>query len=281
MGSKDIISKSILQHLAADIANLLLELDVDMNSVELLDTEQQRVELRRADMVARMTRKANGRRFILHVEIQNGNDSTMPLRMLRYLTDIQLAYPHEPVQQYLVYIGRDKLSMPESLAMEQFTYRYRILDMNTVDCSLLLAMDTPDALVLAILCDFKQRPTQDVVNYIVARLKELTGDDEAQFRNYFRMLETLGDNRNLQPNLDEAKAMLTEVDVKKFASYNWGLKDGVEQGMQQGMQQGQLAERIRLAQQLIRKNILSENDIAELTELSLAEIEKLRGETHH
>lgn len=83
--------------------------------------------------------------------------------------------------------------------------------------------------------------------------------------------------------------MLTEVDVKKFASYNWGLKDGVEQGIQQGIQQGvqqgvqqgKLTERVRLAQQLIRKNLLSESDIAELTELSLAEIQKLRGEIHH
>ena len=43
MGNKDIISKSVLGHLAADIANLLLNLGVDASSVELLDTEQQRV----------------------------------------------------------------------------------------------------------------------------------------------------------------------------------------------------------------------------------------------
>ena len=39
MGNKDIISKSVLGHLAADIANLLLNLGVDANSVELLDSE--------------------------------------------------------------------------------------------------------------------------------------------------------------------------------------------------------------------------------------------------
>ena len=43
MGKKDIISKSVLGHLAADIANLLLGLGVETDSVELLDTEQQRV----------------------------------------------------------------------------------------------------------------------------------------------------------------------------------------------------------------------------------------------
>ena len=39
MGNKDIISKSVLGHLAANIANLLLNLGVDANSVELLDSE--------------------------------------------------------------------------------------------------------------------------------------------------------------------------------------------------------------------------------------------------
>ena len=279
MGNKDIVSKSILQHLAADIANLLLKLDVEKESVELLDTEQQRIEVRRADMVARMTSRQSQQSFILHVEIQNSNDPSMPSRMLRYLTDIQLAYPNEVVHQYLVYIGRERLKMAAELVMGYFTYRYRILDMNTVDCSLLLQMDTPDALVLAILCDFKQRPTQDVVNFIVSRLKELTGDDEVKFRNYFRMLETLGDNRDLQNNLDEAKAMLTEVDVKRFASYNWGLKDGRQEGRLEGRQEGQLAERVRLARQLL--DILDTETIALKTGLTREEVEKLREDGVH
>lgn len=101
MGNEDIISKSIFDHLAADIANLLLGLGVDMESVELLDTEQQRVEQCRADLVARMHRQADGQDFILHIEIQNQNDSIMPLRMLRYFTDIQLAHPGYSIHQLL------------------------------------------------------------------------------------------------------------------------------------------------------------------------------------
>ena len=98
MGNKDIISKQALRHLAADIANLLLELNIDENSVELLATEQQRIELRQTDLVARVKRRQNGEAFILHVEIQNDNDPRMPLRMMRYYTDIQLAWPEEPIR---------------------------------------------------------------------------------------------------------------------------------------------------------------------------------------
>ena len=143
MAEKDIVSKDVLQHLAADIANILLHLDVEHDSVELLQTEQQRIEVRRADMVARMRKRETGEQFILHVEIQNANDATMPVRMLRYVSDILLLHSHEPIYQYLVYIGKARLSMPSELALPDFHYRYRVLDMHTVDCSLLLAQDTP------------------------------------------------------------------------------------------------------------------------------------------
>lgn len=69
MGKKDIISKRVLKYLAADIANLLLALDIDANSVELLETEQERIELRRADLVVRVRKRQTQQTFILHVEI--------------------------------------------------------------------------------------------------------------------------------------------------------------------------------------------------------------------
>ena len=120
MAEKDIVSKEVLQHLAADIANILRELDVEHDSVELLQTEQQRVESRRADMVARMKKRQTGEKLILHVEIQNANDNTMPVRMLRYLSDILLQYPEEMVYQYVVYIGKRPVSMPNQLVLNLF-----------------------------------------------------------------------------------------------------------------------------------------------------------------
>jgi hypothetical protein len=80
------------------IANLLLNLDIEDDSVELLATEQQRIELRQADMVARVKQRNSQQTFILHVEIQNDNDPQMALRMMRYYTDIQLAYPEENIR---------------------------------------------------------------------------------------------------------------------------------------------------------------------------------------
>ncbi|MCF8168571.1 MAG: hypothetical protein K9J77_08175 [Rhodoferax sp.] len=53
MGDKDIISKDILKCIALDIARVLLKLQVD--SAEIIGSEQQRIEDRRADLVAQMS----------------------------------------------------------------------------------------------------------------------------------------------------------------------------------------------------------------------------------
>lgn len=289
MGNKDVISKSVLAHLAADIANLLLGFNVDTKRVELLETEQQRVEQRRADLVARMQSQDDNSRFILHIEIQNQNDKQMPLRMLRYFTDIQLAHPTEAVYQHLIYIGKERLTMPDHFQTPAFTYRYSALDMHTVDCGILLEQDTPDALVLAILCDFRGKPEQKVVNYIVMRLRQLTGDDEKGFRNYFEMLETLAQNRELKPCLEEAENMLTEVDVTQFASYRWGEKHGLEKGEQRGFVKGEKSgrkigseERAKaIAIQLLKNNLLSPEQIATATSLPPETIHALKKSLEH
>jgi hypothetical protein len=73
MGDKDILGKDSIKRIAVDIAIYLLHLDIDPERVELLSTEQQRIEDRRADLVAKL--EQHDRPFILHIEIQNNNDA--------------------------------------------------------------------------------------------------------------------------------------------------------------------------------------------------------------
>ncbi|MFM8332812.1 MAG: hypothetical protein ACKN9T_14100 [Candidatus Methylumidiphilus sp.] len=82
MGEKDIISKKIFKHLVRDFATYLFGLAVA--EMELLETSQERIEDRHADLLARVA-LADGESFILHIEIQNNNKPKMALRMLRYL----------------------------------------------------------------------------------------------------------------------------------------------------------------------------------------------------
>jgi predicted transposase YdaD len=274
MGDKDIISKRILKNLIRDFAAQLFGLPV--TEVELLETQSQRVEERRADLVARV-RLPGGEAFLLHIEVQNSNESAMPTRMLRYLTDIMLEYPGLPVRQHLVYIGRERLSMADGLDMPYFSYRYRIIDLHAVDCEEFLRQDSPDAWVLAILCGFGNRLPREVAHAILTRLQQRLGDNPPRLREYVEMLNVLADNRDLNLDIYEELKMLN-VNVERLAIYRIGMEKGIEKGIEKGMELGRQAgereQSLAIAQNLLEMGI-GLPQIAAATGLPLAEIEAL------
>lgn len=210
MAGKDIVSKQLLKRIVVDLARYLLKLDIE--ALDIVETEQQRVEDRRADLVV-LARHA-GREILFHVEIQNANEPQMPARMLRYLSDLLLARPGLPVRQCLIYIGKGPLGMADSIRQEGLDYRYDLVDMHQVDCGVLLSRDDPDALVLAILCDFRGRDAAEVVREILLGLRRLTADAPNRFREYLIMLEVLSTNRDLQDCVAEQDKDVASRDRK-------------------------------------------------------------------
>jgi predicted transposase YdaD len=217
---KDIISKQILKRIALDMAIYLFGLDI--REAELLETEFQRVEDRRADLLLQVKAPEQ---YLLHIEVQNDNAADMPLRMLRYFADIALAYPGQRIRQYLIYIGRPALRMADFLDMPEWRYQYRLVDMHRVDCKTFLAQDNPDALVLAILCDFKEADARLVIRHILSRLQTLLADNTSRLREYVGMLEALSGNRNLQTVVHEEQTMLSTMKLSDLPSYQQGRQD--------------------------------------------------------
>jgi len=260
MGEKDVISKSIIRQIVMDMANYLLNLEIV--HLEEAQTEHQRVEVRHADIVMKAETKM-GEQFILHIELQNDNHPEMALRMLRYYTDIALAYSGLPIRQYVIYIGKDKLKMPDGINQTAINYQYQLIDMHKLDCDKFIAEDNPDALILAILCDFKDKDSYTVVEDILKRLIKLTGNQPEKLRNYLKMLETLSTNRDLSDLLNEVEQkMLSEIEIEKLPSYMIGEARGEARGK---------------AEVALRMLPIFEDDkISELTGLPLEQIKQLR-----
>ena len=134
----------------------------------------------------------------------------------------------------------------------------------------------------------------------------MSGEDEQRFRNYYEMLETLADNRNLHAQLLEAKTMLTQVDYKRFSTYQWGLEDGINEGiakarteleslltakeallkvkeealaLEQARVQQEQARTHKAVKQLITLNALSYTAIAEMFNMTEAEVEMIAKDT--
>ena len=260
MGDKDIISKQIFKRLVRDFATVLFGLPV--TDVELLETSHLRIEDRRADLVAKVW-LPDGQVFILHTEIQNDNQRVFPIRMLRYLTDILLENLGLPVRQYLVYIGREPLRMADGLNLpDLLEYRHKIIDMHQIDCADLLRKDSPDAWVLAVLCDFHERQSRAVIHEILARLMQRFQDQPSTLREYVAMLEILSDNRDLNLDIREELDMLA-INLEKLPSYQIGKTEGVHE------------QSLTIAAKLLAEG--NEADwIASITGLPQAEVERLK-----
>lgn len=261
---KDITTKEAVKAITEDIALYILGFEV--KDVEFVDKELLRIEKREADVVA--TCLIKDKPSILHLEIQNSNDHEMIYRMLRYRLDIMNIYKDIPIYQYVVYIGKNSLCMNDTLKLSNLEYSYNIVDMHNIDCETLIAMDNPDALVLAILCDFKNKSEKDVLLYILKRLAELTDNNMNSLKKYTQMLETLSENRNLKKALKEAEEMLSNIAIEQLPSYELGMERGMERGIEQKIQE------------IITNSIslgLDENLISKLTGLSVEEIKKYIG----
>ena len=244
MPTMGVISKNLIHEVVRGMAHHLFHLDI----VELteLPTETRRVEARQADIVLKAMDRM-GEQFILHLELQNANHAQMPLRMMRYYTDIALAHPGMTIHQYVVYTGRGKLNMADQVAHPAWCYRYQLINMNALDYREFIGDGSPSALALAMLCDFKEQPAESVFEILLHRLTTLLADAPDDLLNYLKIMEFLSIDRDLESvfKIKEAE-VLSAINIERMPSYQMGMeagqmegiKTGMQQGMQRGMQQG-------------------------------------------
>ncbi len=146
--------------------------------------------------------------------------------------------------------------------------------MHTIDCEKFLTMDSPDALVLAILCDFKQRDEKDIIAYIIQRLQELTKDNSHRLGKYMLILEELSTNRDLQQKIKEVESMLRDMKFEDLPSYSIGMERGIERGIERGFERGISQGIIHSAITMIKEFHLSVEQVASKLNISIDELKK-------
>ncbi len=275
MGNKDIISKELIKEIGRDISMHILGIELE-DEITLIDKEWTRVEKRDSDIVFLSGKK------IIHIEIQNDNHKKMELRMLRYFSDILFEYNGYEIEQYVIYIGKASCKMKNQIEQKRISYSYDIIDVREIQCEELLYHNNPSAVALSILCDFEGKDKQMVVNTILKRIRELTNNDNTEYKNFLEKVTILSTNRDLEENVKQGAKMLT-VDIEKIPFYQDGLKDGIREGIRKGIREG-IQEGIqkgiqsgveKVAISMLKLN-LDLSVIQKATGLTLEEIEKLR-----
>ncbi len=225
---KDLILKEITKEAVKEVLKYILNIELD--DFEFLDFEFPKIEKRDADILIKANEK------IIHIEFQSRNDKNMHIRMARYFLEIYSRYPYD-IFQYVLYIGKEKLSMKNKIKTNSCEFSYEIIDLKTIPCDRFLKINNPEALVLAILCDFGEHNPKEVIKEILHKLY-LLSKNENEFRKYLLMLEELSTSRNLKEEVKEAEMGLQNLTWEDLPSYEIGLEKGLEKGLEEGLEKG-------------------------------------------
>lgn len=262
----DKIFRENMNNAFSSIGAQVLKLDI-LSMEELPDSIQQTKE-RRPDVLKKIT-DSKGTTYILHLEYQTTNDPGMVFRMAEYSIMLQKKY-HMTIKQYVIFIGSGKLNMVSAIDNEDFRFKYNLLSFSEIDYKLFLNYSKPEEILLAILCNFDGDDRQTAVNTIVSRIERIDLE-ELDKERYFNQLRILVKLRNLQPEFNIAMEPMSKIFKEKDDLF---YQRGQIHGKQEGEIKGETKAYLKVAREMKKKNIPLEL-IAEITKLSIQEIEKL------
>jgi predicted transposase YdaD len=224
MHEYDTVLKSLLQNPQNTILERITGARVDRwLNVEFPEVQQTRVDLLGAT--------ANPEQLI-GLELQSTNDSKLPLRMAEYALRIYRLYSAFP-DQYVLYVGDEELRMRSELVGPNFSCRYTIFDIRTIDEESLLASPFDGDSIMAILT--RHRDGRKTIQRILARIATLGSGrrDEA-----LKKLTILAGLRKLG---DSIRAEIKHMPILNDIMDHDLLGPIFREGKQEGLQQGELA----------------------------------------
>jgi len=255
----DITLKSLLHD--ADIIFLRLLTGSDVRA--WLNVELPRVSNPRVD---RLGQTESG--DLVQIELQTANDRRMPLRMAYYFLHIYEQYGQAP-RQFVLYVGKPALAMPDALILPGFNYQYQLMDIRSLDGKLLLASPNINDNILAILARLKD--SRMALHQIVSRIATLK---EAERQTALAQLTVLAGLRDLEQAVrEEIHTMPATINLLENKVLGPMILEELEKGRQKGRQEGRISVLCRQLEK--RFGSLSQSTQDRLAELSSGEFDEL------
>jgi predicted transposase/invertase (TIGR01784 family) len=229
---------------------------------------------RKPDFLKKVRESENTRSYILQIEFQSTDEKDMVYRMLEYKSLLLRKFKVD-VKQVVLYIGKDNLrKMTSSLETNGLSFTYEIVDIKSFNYEDFLKSDTPEEVILAILCNFRNTSPQKVIAKVLEKLRELL-KGENRFGKYLKQLEVLSKLRDLQvETIKQTSIMPIVYDLETDIRFMQGEAKG-EAKAEARVEQ----TRIETAKELLLLNILSIAQISQITKLSIDKLEALQKQT--
>ena len=229
--------------------------------VKWLDVELPKVQNLRLDLLGETITGE-----LVHLELQSGNDAAMPLRMAEYCLGVFRLFGRFP-RQVVLYVGEPELRMENELRDVDVQFRYRVIDMRSLDGELLLESEEVGDNVIAILAQLRDH--KEAVRRIVERIAGLA---ESERRTAMAQLFILAGLRRWSKTVEEeARKMPIHIDILE--------NEVLGPVFQKGRQEGELT--ILRKQIESRFGVLPDWASEKLAALSPAEMEDLSVRVLH
>lgn len=166
-----------------------------------LNVELPKVENPRVDLLGET---ADGQ--LIQFEFQTSNDGKMPLRMAEYYLGVyrQLErFPH----QIVIFVGEEPLRMKGELVAPAMSHRYQLIDIRTLDASVLLDSAELDDNMLSILGRVVDE--RNAIRTILQKFGQLPPDERARAMQEFLVLANL---RKLEKVVEEEARKMPSLD---------------------------------------------------------------------
>ncbi len=205
---------------------------------------------------------------LFHLELQSTNDAAMPLRMAEYSLGVYRLLGQFP-RQVLLYVGQAPLRMDNELRGPDAWFRYRLIDIRSLDGDSLLESEEIGDNVIAILAHLRDH--KEAVRMVSRRIAGLAAGARETALGQLRILAEL---RHLAGAVEEeTRTMPIEIDMLESEFLGPAFRRGLAEGRQEGRQEGDLAIITRLIER--RFGALPSWAGEKLAALSTSELEDL------
>lgn len=205
------------------------QLGINQENIKPIDSTIKRTQERRIDFACKVLGQEE---YLIQIEFQAKNDRLMHFRMLDYYETLSRK-ENLPIKQLLVYVGKGKMTMLDFINHPNLKFNYTILNISTIDYHSLVESNIPEAIILAILGDFKHENSKQVISTILNNLRNCVHEN-SQLQRYFFSLEILSELRNLESEtIKQIRDMpITGIDIRKTYFYQEVARLGREEGIE-------------------------------------------------
>ena len=210
----------------------------------------------------------------MQVEFQVQDEHEMVYRMAEYHIMLMRKY-RLPVKQYVIFLKAAKPVMTTSLETEYLQFHFPLIRVSEASYKLFLRSNNAAVKMLGILANFEKEDSYQVVKAIVDGIQGVGNDDFAKSR-YFKQLRIMIQLRkNIEQHFEQAMQSVSTF-FKEENDYLY--RKGEIKGEIKGQIKGEEKKRHAFVVNLIIKLKLTDEQIAEVAEVDIEYVKKIRAE---